>query len=106
MLNVLYGREFAGYVELGVLLMLAEAVGYLRTPLGRAVQAMRRFWLQMVVRGSSLLLLLVLAPWMTLYGGLNGAAQATLIASAVAAVWYACVVYVAVRRPAEVLTKK
>jgi len=96
-LGLVYGGEFAGDVELAVYLMVAAAATYFSIPLGRAVQAMRRFRLHMAIRAASVLLLLALAPWMTVYGGLLGAAHATLIAAVFAAVAYGYFVFRAVR---------
>lgn len=67
-------------------IMLASALSYLATPLGRAVGAMRRFRLHMVLRSLEIGLMAALMPWLIPAHGLAGAAWSMVVGSSVAAV--------------------
>ncbi len=81
-LGLLYDADYAPYLDLGVLLMVAAAAMYLTIPLGIAVEAMRRFKTHMVIRAMGIVVLLALLPGFIEAYQLPGAAVAMLISSA------------------------
>ena len=91
-LSRLYAADFTPHVGLGVWLMGAAGAMYLTVPLGIAVEAMRRFKTHMVIRSLGIGALLLLTPPLIAGYGLQGAAAAMAVASALTAAGCACVV--------------
>ena len=100
-LQLLYGAEFTRYADLAVYLMIAAAIMYLNGPLSKAVEAMRHFKMNMVVRTTSGLVLLVLLPGLLGTHGLKGVAGAIAISAAVSLLMYAGTAYWGIRRTEE-----
>ena len=75
-LGMLYGPEFSRYATLAVYLMMAGTMMYLATPLGMAIDAMRRFKTHLAIRAAGILTLLAVLPGLLQTHGLKGAAMA------------------------------
>jgi O-antigen/teichoic acid export membrane protein len=97
LLGAIYGEPFAGYGYAAAWLMLASAAQQLTDPLGRGVEAMRRFWLHMLIRMGGNGLMVILLPLMVRSHGLSGAAVAILVSSLVTALCYAAAILVTFR---------
>ena len=91
-LRLFYGPEFARYADLSVWLMLSATMMFLGAPLGRAVDAMRRFKTHMAIRGVGIVVMAALLPGFVGTYGLKGAAAAMLISAAGLVVVYVSVI--------------
>ncbi len=97
-LELLYHEDYSPYWRLAVYLMIAAALLYLTIPLGRAVEAMRRFKTHMLIRAMGILVMLGVMPGMIRAYGLEGAAGAMILSVACSVLGCAGVVLWAVRR--------
>ncbi len=97
-LELLYHEDYSPYWRLAVYLMIAAALLYLTIPLGRAVEAMRRFKTHMLIRAAAILVMLGAMPGMIRAYGLEGAAGAMILSVACSVLGCAGVVLWAVRR--------
>ncbi len=97
-LELLYHEDYSPYRRLAVYLMIAAALLYLTIPLGRAVEAMRRFKTHMFIRAMGILVMLGAMPGMMRAYGLEGAAGAMILSVACSVLGCAGVVLWAVRR--------
>ena len=98
-LGLLYGPQFAPHADLALYLTAAAGLLYLSTALAKAVQATRRFKTHMLIRASSILILLVLLPGLIKAYGLNGAAGAMLVSGSFLALAYGVAIVLIVRSP-------
>jgi O-antigen/teichoic acid export membrane protein len=81
LLRFFYDQRIADDQVVAVYLMVHAAITYLNAPLGRAVDAMRKFRVHMMVRISGILLSLLLLPSFIRAGGLQGAAAAMILST-------------------------
>ena len=88
-LKLVYGAPFDQHAQLAVSLAVAAGVLQLNVPLGKAIQAMRRFKTNAFVRGASVLALAVLLPSLIRADGLRGAAVAVTVSACVSVLAYA-----------------
>lgn len=82
-LHLLYHKpEITAAANVAVWVMVAAAISYLDAPLARAIGAMRRFHLQVSLRGLAMVVMGILMLWMVPAHGLLGAAWAMILGSA------------------------
>ena len=96
-LGLLYGSDFVQYADLTVFLLLPVAVMYLASPLARAVDAMRRFKIHMLIQCMSVAVLLLFLPGLIQSHGLKGAALAMLINAVLSLLAYGGTVFLSLR---------
>jgi O-antigen/teichoic acid export membrane protein len=97
-LTVLYDAEIGQYTRLAVYLMIAAVLINLNGPLGRALDATRRFPFHLAVRLLNVLVLLALLPALVSRQGMEGAAMAMIVSTLVSAVAYVAAICLAIRQ--------
>ncbi len=79
------GQEDSDLPRLALTLTLFAATLYVTGPLGRALGAMRKFWLQTIAVGLGIAVAVLLLPWAVRNRGLIGAAEAMTLSMSVVA---------------------
>ncbi|BBC27209.1 lipopolysaccharide biosynthesis protein [Pseudanabaena sp. ABRG5-3] len=82
-LETLYRKEYGQYTQLLTVLMLAGSIEDISSFIGQSITATRNFQIKMVVSATVVTISALLALWLIPSQGLNGAAIAVLIGSAI-----------------------
>ena len=82
-LETIYRKEYGQYTQLLTLLMLAGSIEDISSFIGQSITATRSFQIKMVISATVVTISALLALWLIPSQGLNGAAIALLIASAI-----------------------
>lgn len=89
----LLGQADSDLPRLAVALSLFATVLYVTAPLGRALAAMRKFWVQTLAMSAGVLAAAIILPWAIKTRGLVGAAEAMAVSMGVVALLEAGVIW-------------